>query len=66
MSDYYRDGYNKGYREGRAGKPHIGRSFLDILNTKTQQEWEDGYEQGYLDGREDRLRYGKEHNEYED
>jgi len=56
---YYQDGYDKGYKDGRAGRPSSQAwpyDLLDFMNTERQQEYEDGYDAGYEDGKEERLR----------
>ena len=64
MTDYYQDGYDKGYKDGCAGRysEHPGH-WLDFINTSNQQEYEDGYEAGYKEGEENRLREGGENEE---
>ena len=47
-------GYEKGYGEGRAGKPSHHLHSLDFVNTERQQEYEDAKEKGYQDGKADR------------
>ncbi len=54
--DYYQEGYDKGYGDGRSGRPADRGYLMDFLNTKTQQEYDDGYDEGYEDGKEARER----------
>ena len=54
MTDWYQEGYDKGYEDGKEGIAERPSSFLDpLLNDEIQQEWENGYDAGHADGKEE-------------
>jgi len=63
MTDYYQEGYDKGYEDGRAGRersvhdhPLFDALTFDVFNPEELEEYEEGYEDGYKAGCEDRER----------